>query len=232
MVWGCGVFSVLPRCLAQALVVSCSSVSLCSLRPDDVTSFCLRCHRFLEPRFVHLIWLLSTKESERSRQSERRGWRETQRDFMLKMWIRERGMIGGGWEGNCCCRKIWREKERTAWHPINTGRPPLEKLSRLRSDWNWIQLDIYKAEQWNGGYGWIQHRLPQRRSRFPVFFSWCDCEPFICANYSKQLLFFTSIWCWMLTFHDLIWKFWIKLSTFFKNIFVVFVQHSACWRID
>lgn len=61
------------------------------------------------------------------------------------------GMVGRGWEGNCCCRKI-----RTAWHPINAGRPPLEKLSHLRSVWNWIHLDVYKAKLWNGGYGWIQ----------------------------------------------------------------------------
>ncbi len=216
MVWGCGVFSGLPRCLAQALVVSCSSVSLAVWGLTMSTSFCLRCHRFLESRFVHLIWLLSTKRERTQPPVWETGMEGDAERFHAEMWIRERGMIGGGWEGNCCCcRKIWREKERTAWHPINTGRPPLEKLSRLRSDWNWIQLDIYKAEQWNGGYGWIQHQLPQRRSRFPVFFSWCDCEPFICADYSKQLLFFTSIWCWMLTFHDLIWKFWIKLSTFF-----------------
>lgn len=158
LVWGCGVFSVLPWCLAQALVVSCSSVSLCSLRPDDVTSFCLRCHRFLESRFVHLDLIAEHKKRANAAASLRDGDGGRRRE--ISRWRCELG--SEGWEGNCCCRKIRREKERTAWHPINTGRPPLEKLSRLRSDWNWIHLDIYKAEQWNGGYGWIQHRLPQK----------------------------------------------------------------------
>lgn len=96
--------------LAHALVVSCSSVSLCSLRPDDVTSFCLRCRRFLESRFVHLIWLLSTKRERTQPAVWETGMRETQRDFTLKMWTRERGMMGGGWEDNCCCRKVWKRE--------------------------------------------------------------------------------------------------------------------------
>ncbi len=46
-------------------------VSLCSLRPDDVTSFCLLCHWFLESRFVHLIWLLRANAAASLRETQR-----------------------------------------------------------------------------------------------------------------------------------------------------------------
>lgn len=145
VIWG--VFSVLTLRLAQTLVTSCwsASVSLCSLKPDDVTSFCLRCHWFLESRFVDLI--LIAEHKKRTNEAERRGWREMQRDLHWKCEFGSEGVKGGWWDEAgkviVSAARFW-ERKTKLWHPIN--------ISKLRSVWNWIPLDILKNDQRNVCY--------------------------------------------------------------------------------